>query len=197
MCLVTNGEGNRHKNFILEGRGLIKGWDMLVTKLTELGIKGKREERRDVVGNKELLATQERRVIEDKNEGNLLWGRSFVEVTKEERNHSPNMIWVDAGECLPREAMGTLKFCLVGRWENPPDTYSTDLELEAWARTTWRLKGSLMVAFLNHDLQFLEFDISEEAKWVFESGRRWFRGGSLNLGEVLSLATCHLPIYSF
>ena len=109
LCLVTDGEGKRHKIFILEGRGLIKGWDMLVAKLTELGIKGKTEERRDVVGNKELLATQERRVIEDKNEGNLFWGRSFVEVTKEERNNSPNMIWVDAGECLPREAVGTLK----------------------------------------------------------------------------------------
>ena len=137
LCLVTNGEGKRHKIFILEGRGLIKSWDMLVAKLTELGIKGKTEERRDAVGNKELLATQERRVIEDKNEGNLLWGRSFVEVTKEERNRSPNMIWVDAGECLPREAMGNLKFCLVGRWENPHDTYPMDLEFEAWARTTW------------------------------------------------------------
>ena len=37
------------------------------------------------------------------------------------------------------------------------------------------------MAFLNQDLQFLEFDIPEEDKWVFESGRRWFRGGSLNL----------------
>ena len=77
--------------------------------------------------------------------------------------------------------MGNLKFCLVRRWENSPDTYLMDLELEAWARTTWRLKGSLMVAFLNQDLLFLEFDIPEEAKWVFESGRSWFRGSSLNL----------------
>ena len=180
-CLVTDGEGKRHKIFIPEGRGLIKGWVLLVAKLIELGIKGKTEERRDAVGNKELLATQERRVIEDENDGSLFPGKSFVEVTKAERSHSPNMIWVDVGECLPREAMKTLKFCLVGRWENPPDTCPTDLELEAWARTTWRLKGSLMVAFLNQDLLFMEFDIPEEAKWVFELGRRWFRGGSLNL----------------
>ena len=44
LCLVTNGEGKRHKIFILEGRGLIKSWDMLVAKLTELGIKGKTEQ---------------------------------------------------------------------------------------------------------------------------------------------------------
>ena len=37
------------------------------------------------------------------------------------------------------------------------------------------------MAFLNQDLLFLEFDVLEEAKWIFESGRRWFRGGSLNL----------------
>ena len=96
-CSVIDEEGKRHKIFIPEGQGLIKGWDMLVAKLTELEIKGKTEERRDVVGNKELLATQERRVIEDKNEGSLFRGRSFVQVTKVERSHSPNMIWVDAG----------------------------------------------------------------------------------------------------
>ena len=94
---------------------MIKGWVLLVAKLIELGIKGKTEERRDAVGNKELLATQERRIIEDENDGSFFRGRSFVEVTKAERSHSPNMIWVDVGECLPREAMGTLKFCLVGR----------------------------------------------------------------------------------
>ena len=76
---------------------------------------------------------------------------------------------------------GTLKFCVVGSWENPPESYPKALELEAWAKTTWRLKGSLMVPFLNQDLLFLEFEIPEEAKWVLTSRRRWFRGGSLNL----------------
>ena len=38
-----------------------------------------------------------------------------------------------------------------------------------------------MVTFLNQDLLFLEFEIPEEAKWVLKLGRRWFRGGSLNL----------------
>ena len=91
-CSVTDGERKRHKIFIPKGRGLIQGWDLLVAKLTKLGIKGKTEERRDVVGNKELSATQERRVIEDKNEGSLFRGRSFVEVTQAKRSHSPNMI---------------------------------------------------------------------------------------------------------
>ena len=57
---------------------------------------------------------------------------------------------------------------------------SWDLELEGWAKTAWRLKGSLMVAFLNQDL-FLEFEIPKEAKWVLEVGRGWFRGDLLKL----------------
>ena len=38
-----------------------------------------------------------------------------------------------------------------------------------------------MVAFLNQDLLFMEFEILEEVKWVLKSRRRWFRGDSLNL----------------
>ena len=77
--------------------------------------------------------------------------------------------------------MGTLKFYVVWSWENVPDSFLSAMELEAWARTTWRLKGSLMVAYMNQDLFFMEFTTLEEAKWVMELGRRWFRGGSLKL----------------
>ena len=45
-CAVTNGEGKRHKIFIPEERGLIKGWVVLADKLRELGIKGKIDERK-------------------------------------------------------------------------------------------------------------------------------------------------------
>ena len=44
-----------------------------------------------------------------------LQGKSFAEVTKAEKCQNPRMIWIDAGEGLPREAMGSLKFCIVGR----------------------------------------------------------------------------------
>ena len=68
-----------------------------------------------------------------------------------------------------------------GTWVNTLDLYPMALELEGWAKTTWRLKRSLMVAFLNQDLLFLEFEFPEEAKWVLEAGRRWFKGGLLKL----------------
>ena len=38
-----------------------------------------------------------------------------------------------------------------------------------------------MVAFLNQDLLFMEFEIPEEAKWVLEAERRWFRASLLKL----------------
>ena len=50
VCAVTDGEGKRHKIFILEGRGLLKGWDLLTAKFRELGVQEKTNEKRD--GNK-------------------------------------------------------------------------------------------------------------------------------------------------
>ena len=43
------------------------------------------------------------------------------------------------------------------------------------------MKEGLLVAFMNQDLLFLEFDILEEVKRVFEIGRRWLRVGFVKL----------------
>ena len=130
LCLAINGEGKRHKIFIPEGRGLIKGWNLLAAKLRELRIKGKVGERSEEPSTAELQALRVDGLCEKERKENLHRGRSFAEVMREEKGQAPYMIWVDAGECLQKEAMGTLKFWLVGRWENPPDTYPTALELE-------------------------------------------------------------------
>ena len=45
----------------------------------------------------------------------------------------------------------------------------------------WRLNKEMKLAALNEDLLFLEFNSPEKAKWVYESGRRRFRGGVLQL----------------
>ena len=39
-CSITDGEGKKHRIFISEVRGLIKGWVLLADKLRELGFKG-------------------------------------------------------------------------------------------------------------------------------------------------------------
>ena len=73
--------------------------------------------------------------------------------------------------------MGTLNNCLVGSWKTPPDSFPTVTEVEAWARGAWRLKGNILVAYMNNDLLLLEFTFSEEAMWALESCRRTFMGG--------------------
>ena len=85
MCSVTNGDGKRHKIFIPKGWGFIKGWDLLITKLRELGIKEKTNEER--VGDRTRVDdAQEVRANEGGNRGLPSRKRSFVEIMKLERS---------------------------------------------------------------------------------------------------------------
>ena len=68
----------RHKIFIPEGRGLIKGRDLLAAKLRELGIKEKTKIKRNVGGTNELRDARTGRVVEDGNKGNPSQGRSLL-----------------------------------------------------------------------------------------------------------------------
>ena len=77
--------------------------------------------------------------------------------------------------------MGILQYCLVGSWKTPLDPSPSTLEVEEWVRVAWLLKGNLMMVHLNNDLLFFEFVDREDAKWVFEVGKRSFRGSSLQL----------------
>ena len=130
-CLVIDEEGKRHKIFIPEGRGLIKGWDLLTAKLRELGIKEKTKIKRNVGEINELRDVRMIRVVEDGNKGNPSQGRSFAKVVKFERSQPLNTVWIEVGESLSRDEMGTLKFFLVERWEKPPDSYPSAMEMEA------------------------------------------------------------------
>ena len=183
LSSVIDGEDKKHKNFIPEGRRLrlIGGWHLLVEKLRELGIKGT-EEGRKVEKEKETSSNlKEENAIEGIKRGGGGYGSNFAEMTNKGRDQIQSTIWIDVGESLHREAMGSLRFCLVGSWENMPESYPTMREVEGWARTAWRLEGGLMVAFMNQDLFLMEFDFPEEAKRVLNSGRRWLRGGSVKL----------------
>ena len=77
--------------------------------------------------------------------------------------------------------VGSLQFSMIGRWKTNPESYPTVEELEVWFSEVWRLNEEMKLAALNEDLLFLEFNSPEKAKWVYESGRRRFRGGVLQL----------------
>ena len=109
------------------------------------------------------------------------WGSIGAEASGRGCISMENAVWVDAGDCVQQEALGILKYSLVGNWKTRPEFLPVGKELEAWARVVWRLEGGVMISYLNENLMFLEFESLEEAKWVLESVRRSFKGDLLQL----------------
>ena len=99
-------------------------------------------------------------------------------------NQSVNVMWVSAGDLVPRGHLGISKYSLVGWWKTHLDPFPTVAEVRKWAKVVWRLKDSLTVMFLNKDLLFLEFVDLEDAQWVIEVGRRSFKGNPLQLERL-------------
>ena len=112
LCSIIDGEGKRHRIFMPKWRGLIKGWALLAEKLRELGIRGKIYV--CLRGNEiKEACVKEARVAEGDEEGRVIKGVSFVEVTRCERKSKT--IWIDVGDCMSKNTLGALMFCLVGR----------------------------------------------------------------------------------
>ena len=166
--MVRDGEGKKRSIFFPVGKGLVNGWSILARKLEEVGVKMLQEKEEKLLSNFE------------RSRGCSETVRSFAEVVKYQRR-GDNTIWVDKGESHLRSSLGTLKNCLVGSWKERPDAFPSVKEVESWAKAVWRLKGGLMVAFLNNDLLIFEFEDVEEANYALEGGCRTFRGGRLNL----------------
>ena len=181
LCSVVDVEGKKHMLFFPEGRGFVKGWSLLAEKIKGLGLKSTQET------NSVKSITTEPTKEEVKERNNLgknqvfSWGSIGAEASGRGCSSMENSVWVDAGDCVPQEVFGILKYSLVGKWKTRPEFPPAGKELEAWARVAWRLEGGIMISYLNEDLLFLEFESPEEAKWVLESGRRSFKGDLLQL----------------
>ena len=166
--MVRDGEGKKHSIFFPEGKGFVNGWLILTGKLKEVGVNMLQEKEKKPPSSFECSG------------GCSETGRSFDEVVKYQRR-GDNTIWVDTGEFHLRSSLGILKNCLGGSWKELSDSFPSTKEVESWAKAVWRLKGGLMVAFLNNDLLIFKFEGVEEANYALEGGRRTFRGGRLNL----------------
>ena len=80
------GRAKNIKKFIPKGRGLIRGWHLLVEKLRELGIKGT-EEWRKVEKEKEASSNlKEENAGEGFKKGGGGYGRNFAEITNKRRD---------------------------------------------------------------------------------------------------------------
>ena len=90
-------------------------------------------------------------------------------------------VWLDVGDCVYGQELGSLQFCLIGKWKIKPDPHPAAKVMEVWFKDVWRLNEEVKLIVLNKDLLMMEFDSPEKAKWVLESGRRSFKGGVLQL----------------
>ena len=70
----------------------------MAAKLSELGDKGKIEDRRNTIATKVSRVWKDDMVVKGESTWSHIKGRSFVEVLKVERSHSSNKIWLDVRE---------------------------------------------------------------------------------------------------
>ena len=180
LCSVTDGEGKKHWLVFPEGRGVINGWCILAEKIRGLGFKTRQENSHRRTATVDQLKMGEKSTSTRKNLG-LCVGKSALKDVAEGGKSGINAVWVEVGDCIHGKALGSLEFCLIGRWKTQPVPYPRPGELETWLRDAWRLNEGMKLMFLKEDLMLLKFKSPEEAKWVLESGRRCFVGGRLQL----------------
>ena len=85
-CSVKDGEGKRHNVFLPEGKGMVKGWVIIVEKLCKLGVKETREKRIPCY-------------LEGTSKGHLGPTPSYVEAIQRSCN---SVVLVDAGALDPK-----------------------------------------------------------------------------------------------
>ena len=177
LCSVTDGEGKKHWLVFPEGRGFLNGWTMLAEKIRGMGFKPRQENipvRIATVGPSKGGESRSKNIV--------TWGgKPALKDVEEGGSSGKNAVWVDVGDCVYGKEVGSLQFCMIGRWKTNPESYPTVEELEVWFREAWRLNEEVKLVVLNEDLLILEFNSPEKAKWVYESGRRSFKGGVLQL----------------
>ena len=181
LVSATDAEGKKHRLIFPEGRGFLNGWTMLVEKIRGLGFKALQENKPTRIVTQELSKVEEKKWTST-SKNKIIWGGQHKLNVEEGAGSSVDKgVWMDVGDCGFGKALGSLQFCLIGKWKTKPNPYPETKVLEVWFREAWRINGEVMLAALNEDLFLLKFDSPEKAKWVLESGRRSFKGGVLQL----------------
>ena len=171
QCSVADEEGKKHRLFFPEGGGLVNGWTLLGEALQDMGFKVSKVEKRKPAKINILGKTENPTGDQTKNQSR--------EGTRE--NGRQEALWLDISDYIVKGDLGALKDGVVGSWKSQTATTITSLEVEAWAKKAWRLKGSISFHPLNQNLFFMVFDLSAEADWVMENGSRICRGEAILL----------------
>ena len=181
LCSVSDAEGKKHRLVFPEGRGFLNGWTMLVEKIRGLGFKALQENKPMRIVTEELSKGEEKKWTSP-SKNKVTWGGQHnLKVEEVAGSSVDSAVWMDVGGCVFGKALGSLQYCLIGKWKTKLNPYPAAKVMEVWFREAWRLNGEVLLVALNEDLFLLEFDSPEKAKWVLESGRRSFKGGALQL----------------
>ena len=146
--------GKWHGLSFPEGNGLINGWSMLVEALQAMGS----------IEDKGEYSKPAKSTFPSKTEKNMggLNHLTSAETTIQGKDIQ-DTIWMDISESISKGNLGMLKNGMVGGWKLHQKVELSLIELEAWAKRSWRLKGRVMFQQLNQNLFFLDFDLVEEA----------------------------------
>ena len=145
QCSVADEEGKKHCLFFLEGGGLVSGWTLLGEALQDMGFKVSKVEKRKPAKINILGKTENPTGDQTKNQSR--------EGTRETGRQEA--LWLDISDYIVKGDLGALKDGVVGSWKSQTTTTITSLEVEAWAKKTWRLKGSISFHPLNQNLFFM------------------------------------------
>ncbi|KAL6316355.1 hypothetical protein AAG906_017992 [Vitis piasezkii] len=105
-------------------------------------------------------------------------------------------VWIEVEkETLDRneELLGR---CLVGFWEGDSDRFPNLASFRLWAKNSWFLEGNLWLSNVRENLLLLEFEFADEAKRVYNSGTRRFRGRSFCLEKWKPFVGCFEGAFS-
>ena len=175
LCSVADLDGKWHGLSFPEGNGLVNGWIVLVEALLAVGSKEDKGEHNKAA--KFHLPSKTEKDKEGLNQNQNL----ISEETSIKENEKQDSIWLEISESISKGNLGLLKNGMVGGWKSNQKVELPLVELEAWAKKAWRLKGRARFQQLNHNLFFVDFDLAEEAHWVMENGSRIFQGEAMNL----------------
>ena len=175
LCSVTDGEGKKHWLVFPKGRSFLNGWTMLTKKISGMGFKPQQEN----IPMK-IATVDPSKGGESLSKNIVTWGgQPALKDVDEGGSSVKNAVWVDVGDCVYGKELGSLQFCLIGRWKTKPESYPMSEELEVWFREAWRLNEEVKLVVLNEDLLILEFNSPEKAS------------GSLSQEEEASKEACY------
>ena len=172
LCSVLDLEAKKLCLVFPEGRGLKKGWFLLVEKLRILGVTLSSEEKNPTWKGLGVGV--------EKKKGLKLGERGdFVKIEKKNEGRRGDALWMEIGGRVWNSREEQLNRYLVGKWEKGEEYQFNVESLRRWGKHQWNLQGEISIKKLLAGSFLLEFESKEEAMRVLKRGVRCFENKML------------------